>query len=470
MQIATTWQVQTPTGYHLHLTPPTYTPHDPLAPQDPDRWTTQATPAETALHQATTLARAGHAPQAIAHLQTAARHPAPLPIRAALDLLEAHITHREGLTLIALAAATRAHRRARDPQTRNDALALALQINTHLPGSLALIAPDLADTLIDLAKTPPLDATTAHHAFETGRALLHLDDPDTAATLLRLAHHHRPLRDRARYLAYAAARLATDPEAATAHLDHLATRTLDPHLRAHTHAARARHHYEQARPTQAATAYALAATTADPDSPLAEAIRIEQGWLALRQAQAQTQAQGQPQPQPQATLNALLPLDLNHHAPPRALLIGTLYHHLCHPARAATIATALIDRLDRDLDPIGRQFATERVTLSRPRWQPVRDPLLARLAEHRDRYEALQTLNPDAFYHREALRLRISADARASDEAREAMRKDKPPPPPEPPMPTWTDAIWQEAAPITDRCPSLGVPSPLADSPSRDAK
>lgn len=437
-----------PTGWRLHLGAARHRPADPLADIDPRTWVApaDAAPALAAAHHAADAARAGRGPEALSALFATLdaqagpgeAPPAPLPpaIRAALDLQIAHLTHREGLHLIALGAAARALRRAIDDATRADAFDLMLRVDAAHPGALALIAPDVALELAERAADPI--------TLATGRALLRLDDPYTAAELLRLAHRHRPHRDRARYLAHVAARLGGDRAAADAHLDALAA-TPDPRLRAHVTVARARRAYEDARPADADAHYASARVTDDP--ALTEAITVERGWLALRRGDAL------------ALLPRLLPLDLATHGAPRALLVGAIYHRLCHPARAAALATALIER--HALDPIGRQFAYERATLSYPRWAPLRDRLVRHLDAHRDRYDTLLALDPSAFYHRRARRLRIGADARATGEALEQMRRDRDPPPPEPPLPVWQGTVWAEADAIGDRCAQLGLTPPI---------
>lgn len=403
-------------------------------------------PAPVELHRAVAEGHAGRGPQAIGRLETLLAERLPRPIRAAVHLVEARLALREGLALVALDAAARVSRWTADPLTRRAAHRLMLTVEARLPGALALVAYDLQPDL--LARGTPEDGPMA---LEVGRALLRLDDPEGAAELLHRAHVDIRVRHRARFLAHVAARLAGDGAAADAHLAALAAEdaeTLAPALRIERLLARARRIYES--PVgDAAAAYAEAAALAVHlgDTRRAETIRVEQGWVALRAGHAV------------GTLNRLLPLDLDTHGAPRALLVATLYHRLCHPRRAAAVASALIERLQ--LDPISRAFSDERGILGRATWDVARPVLAQRLATLKARYESMLALSPETFWLRQAHRARVGADTRAANEVELRMREDHLPPPEEWSVPEWRGATWAEAEPIGDRCALLGITPPI---------
>lgn len=405
-----------------------------------DRWAppSDRTPFEAELHRAVADAHAGRGAQAIERLHGLLDGELPKPYRAAIHLVEAGLALREGLPMIALDAAARVSRWAADPLTRRAAHRLLLEIESRLPGALAIVGHDIAPDL--LARARPGDEAML---YAVGRAMLRLDDPYTAAELLHRVHFDRRWRERARFLAYVAARQAGDLEAAERHLIALSaggTDRLPPRLRVEVTLAWARHSYETA-PERAVQAYASAAATAaalEPEGRAAEAIRVEQGWLDLRHGKTLE------------VLQRMLPLDLEAHGAPRTLLVATLYHRLCYPRRAAAVATALIERLE--LDGIQTQLATERGILAHETWSASRQAFSGRLSMLAEHYEDIARLSPEAYWLRQARRSRISAMARASDEVVEHMREDREAAPREPALPAWRATSWTEPPVSSSRC------------------
>ncbi len=407
--------------------------------------------ATAALHRAVAEARAGRGLRAIARLQAILDRRPPPPVRAAVHLTEARLALRESMLLIALDGAARASRLADDPLTRRAAHRLLMRIEARLPGALALVAYDVAADA--LAHAAPGEAP---FLFALGQALLRLDEPRVAAELLRRAHRDRRLRHRARFLAHVAARSAGDDAAADAHLDALTSTPpteLTTAIRIEVALARARRAYE-AGADEARALYTVAAARAAEagDAHRGEAIRVEQGWIALRAGETD------------GLLESLLPIDLEGQGVRRALLVAAIYHRLCYPRRASAVAGAIIDTAAAH--PIIAQRGREVSIRKRIDQADAAAVLAARIEARAHRLDSLLERAPEAFWQRQARRTRISADARWAAEVMARMKEDRAPPPAEPPLPEWRGGRWAEAGPLPDRCPALGEPPPIGDHAS----
>lgn len=376
------------------------------------------------IHDALTVARQGRPGLALTRL--AAARETDDAMRVPIARAEARILAASGLSLLSLDPLLVVIEHGM-PLERSEAVEQLLDILGRHAGAGVL----LAGSLLELADghDPRLD-------LEAGRLMLSSRQADAAARYLLRAAVSGALRDRARFMAHAAARLAGEPDAALAHLEALlASARLDPQVRLEARRARARLDYEAGRFAEARRRYAGILA----DFPGDRAARTESAWIDMRADQ------------PATVITGSLPFDIERDGVDRALLLGAAYLRLCRTRRAAAIATRIIEStqrssLDVQLDLESARLDLPQLKRARPRYQSVIEMFRERLERHRPLVYASRI-------QRQAHRLRFSADMRLIDEVRDRRygreRRSE-----EHSGFGWRKSTWYDDASPTDRCPS----------------
>lgn len=445
MQVDPRWPAsveQRPGGWHIVLGRSTATPAwvEPAAPRelwieaDPALWQ-----AEDELHRAVREARAGEWGTALTRLAAMSDPSRPLLVQASASLIEGQLLVDAGLPLLAIEPLARATQLTPDASQAIRALRHLRAITGRDRRALAFALPQLRQTWRD-------DSQEAWWlALEVGRALLALGRPEDAANRLLVASRSPRSWSEARYLVHVAARLAGDDAAAEQHLRALAEALpMTSAVRVEVELARARQLYDRGE-LDAARARYRQLLAERPDVTRA---RVELGWLDLRTGQPISPAD-------------FVPFDLDVDGVELALLVGALYHQRCHPERAAAVAGVVIDRLGEDA--LLTRLEAELAATERARWAASRERLRARAERYRRQRGDARATRSAAFFRREALKLRFSADARRGDEVRTSWYTDGALTP-EPPYEGWTGTIWVDtaAAALADRCAAMATDPPMA--------
>ena len=395
-------------------------------------------------------------------------------------LWQGRLLRRLDLPLLALEPLARVATESDDAAVRTDAATEVLAVVDSVPGVARLVqmhlAPRATDAgltwparwaalLLDEARVP--DPVEARLVLLAGRLALSEGQRAMAATLFRLAARRGRMLPEAQWLVGLAAGAnpklgPTDPDelAAQAHFEALVGRAETPaELQARAALSLARLAYGRGELSEASAFYDRVAE----DHPARAAADLERRWIALRAATDAGSGPGSGLAGRAALLALLVPFDLHRDGLERALLVATLYVGLCHPRRAETIASRVLDELARDR--VGERLADER---ARAEALAEGDAALAaalgaRITAYRGRQEAALPHTPVGRARHEWLRVRISADAVLSatlERRRQARFAEKTPN--ESGGYGWSGARFVPGDAVDpERCAHLELPDPL---------